>query len=366
MRLVVSGARAKTQGTGWTAAGSPPLQFGKGIGVLQFGAANGGLLCLRLHHLMRETLTPALLALFLTAAPLGAADAPLAAPTPAQSGSETLVPAELKTLVERQRVLLARADQATSPGGVEELRPEFQQLVGDYEQFLKDHPKLAAGYVSYALFLSRPVLGERERATALLLKANELDPNQPLVKNQIGNYLAEDGKPLQAVKYYSAAIRLAPDEPLYYYQLGNLLAAARDDFLASGEWKRPGLDAAMQEAFLQAMTLAPDNPEYALAYGKSFYELEPTDWDAALKFWRTLEAKMKTPLMQQAIHLYEAKVLLKQARPDEARALLATVVDPQLAKDKEALATDPAVPADPPPVAASANITIPALGAPAK
>jgi tetratricopeptide (TPR) repeat protein len=316
---------------------------------------------------MRAKLTHALLALVLAAAPLRGAEPSPAAPPPAVA--VPTVPAELKTLVDRQRALLARADQAPDQAGVEALRPDFQRLIVDYEQFLKDYPEVAAGYVSYALLLSRPVLGERERAAALLLKANEIDPNQPLVKNQLGNYLAEDGKPLQAVNYFLAAIRLAPTEPLYHYQLGTLLAAARDDFIASGEWKRPVLDDAMQEAFHQATTLAPDNVEYALAYGKSFYDLERPDWDGAMKFWRALELRLqamplpKPRLIQQTIHLYEAKVLLKQGRLDEARTLLATVDDSQLETAKQALAAELAAPPAPTP---SANITAPAVGASGK
>jgi tetratricopeptide (TPR) repeat protein len=317
---------------------------------------------------MRESLTPALLALILAcAAPLKGAEPAPTAPPPAVA--EPTVPAELKTLVDRQRALLAQADKAADQAGVEELRPDFQRLVVDYEQFLKDHPDVAAGYVSYALLLSRPVLGERERAAALLLKANQHDPNQPLVKNQLGNYLAEDGKPLQAVNYFLAAIRLAPDEPLYHYQLGTLLAVARDDFIASGEWKRPVLDDAMQEAFHQATTLAPGNVEYALAYGKSFYDLERPDWEEALKYWRALELRIQTlplpkpALIQQTIHLYEAKVLLKQGRLGEARTLLDTVDDLELATARQALAAELAAPPAP---AASANITVPAVGVPAR
>ncbi len=318
---------------------------------------------------MREILTPALLALCLAAAPLRAADPIAASAAPPPAVAEPVVPAELKTLVDRQRALLAQADKAADQAGVEALRPDFQRLIVDYEQFLKDHPDVAAGYVSYALLLSRPVLGERARAAALLLKANQLDPDQPLVKNQLGNYLAEDGKPLQAVNYFLAAIRLAPAEPLYHYQLGTLLAAARDDFLASGEWQRPVLDDAMQEAFHQATTLAPGNVEYALAYGKSFFELEKPDWDGAMNYWRSLESRLqvlslpKPKLIQQTIHLYQAKVLLKQGRLDEARTMLATVDDLQLATARQVLAAElAALPAP----AASANITVPAVGAPVR
>jgi hypothetical protein len=125
----------------------------------------------------------------------------------------------------------------------------------------------------------------------------------------------------------------------------------------------------MQEAFHQATTLAPDNVEYALAYGKSFYDLERPDWDGAMKYWRALELRLqamplpKPRLIQQTIHLYEAKVLLKQGRLDEARTLLATVDDPQLEAAKQALAAELAAP---PAAAASANITAPAVATPAR
>ena len=68
------------------------------------------------------------------------------------------------------------------------------------------------------------------------MRANQLDSDLPLVKNQLGNYLAEEGRPLEAINYYLAATRLEPKEPLYHFQIGTLLSAARDDFLKSGEW----------------------------------------------------------------------------------------------------------------------------------
>src|SRR5208282_5215792 len=119
-----------------------------------------------------------------------------------------------------------------------------------YESLLRDNPDFAAGYASYGYMLWR--VGARKEAVAILLKANQLDPDIPLVKNELGNYLAEEGKPMEALNYYLAAIKLEPGEPLYHYQLGTLLYEARDDFMKSGEWTRASIDKAMFEAFRKA------------------------------------------------------------------------------------------------------------------
>jgi len=244
---------------------------------------------------------------------------------------------QLKVLVDRQRTLLAEAAKKNSQAEMEDLRGQFQQLVFSYDDYLKKYPDVAAGYVSYALLLNQPLIDERKRSAVLLLKANRLDPNLPIVKNQLGNYLAEDGKPLDALNYYLAAVKLAPEEPLYHYQIGSLLTEARDDFLKNGSWTRATLDHSMQEAFEQATALAPGNVAYAYRYGESFYDLERPEWAAALVFWRALEAKVSSPVEKETIRLHQANVLIKQAKFDEAREALATVNEAALQKQKQAL-----------------------------
>jgi tetratricopeptide (TPR) repeat protein len=217
------------------------------------------------------------------------------------------------------------------------LRAEFQELVFSYEDYLKKYPDVAAGYVSYALLLEQPVLDERKRAAALFLKANKLDANLPIVKNQLGNYLAEEGKPLDALNYYLAAVQLAPEEPLYHYQVGSLLTEAREDFLKSGAWTRATLDQSMQDAFEQASALAPGNAAYAYRYGESFYDLERPEWSAALAFWREFETKVTAPVEKETIRLHQANVLIHQGKSVEARIVLATVTEPTLQAQKQKL-----------------------------
>ena len=244
---------------------------------------------------------------------------------------------ELKVLVERQQTLLARSARAEVAEDVEDLRPQLQQLVFDYEGYLRDYPKVAAGYVSYALLLGNPLLDERKRAAALLLKANELNPDLAIVKNQLGKYLAEDGRPLDALNYFLAAVQLEPKEPLYHFQIGLLLNAGREDFLKSGEWTPAQIETAMRDAFRQATQLAPDNIVYAYRWAESYYDLEHPEWPEALEVWRELEARVSTPVERETMRLHQANVLIAQRKWEEARARLDTVQEPVLQNQKAKL-----------------------------
>lgn len=244
----------------------------------------------------------------------------------------------LKQLVERERQLFADAEKAGPDLDVENLHSQVQQLCNDYDALLRRHPDFVPAYVTYALLLGK--VDMRKESTVLLLRANQLDKSLPIVKNQLGNYLAEEGRPLEAVNYYLAAIDLEPKEPLYHYQLGTLLTEARDDFLKSGNWTRSSLDQTMHEAFAQAMALAPDDWRYAYRYGLSFYDLELAEWEAALQFWKDFEKKLAPGVEQETCRLHQAKVLVAQRHFDDARAVLKTVNEPVLSSQKEKVETE--------------------------
>jgi len=265
---------------------------------------------------------------------------------PARAGapavSETMAEHRLKGIAEHQRVLFADAvaqgrdmENAVFKTGVE-------QLTNEYESLLHDNPEFAAGYASYGYMLWK--VGMRKQAFAILTKANQFDPDIPLVKNELGNYLAEEGNTLEAVAYFLSAIKLEPGEPLYHYQLGTLLYEARDDFLRSGEWTRASLDHSMQEAFRRAAELAPARIEFGYRYAESFRDMRDPDWAAGLKAWEGLEAHAQSEIERQVMRLQEANVLLNMGKADRAREVLATVTDPALEAQKQKLVSQ--LPAD--------------------
>lgn len=241
----------------------------------------------------------------------------------------------LKELVTRQNALFAEANKNDPNFDQENFRSQLQQICNAYDVLLRDHPKMATVYVAYGLLLNK--VDMRKEAASMFVQANLIDKNIPLVKNQIGNYLAEEGKPLEAVSYYLSAIQLAPKEPLYHYQLGTLLTEARQDFLISGEWTREGVDKAMHEAFRQAMELSPGSLPHAYRYGESFYDLERPDWDEALEFWRSLELKAAAGVEKETIRLHEANVLIEQKKFDQARDLIVSVTEKALEGQKQKL-----------------------------
>lgn len=248
----------------------------------------------------------------------------------------------LAQLLERQKELLADATKENPNFDQNNFQMQMEQICRGYEELLRANPKMAKGYAAYGYLLSK--LDQRKQSIGMLLKANQLDPDQPLVKNQIGNYLAEDGKPLDALPYFMSAIKLAPKEPLYHYQLGTLLAEARDDFLKSGEWKKDAIDHAIHEAFRQAAELAPDRIEFTYRYAESFYDLETPDWEGALKAWRALEAKAPTTIERDTMRLHIANCLYRYGEVEHAREVLATVQSPELEKQKGKLLAELAKP----------------------
>ncbi|MCC5024910.1 MAG: hypothetical protein J6386_19900 [Candidatus Synoicihabitans palmerolidicus] len=237
---------------------------------------------------------------------------------------------EVEALLTLQRELLGRAEVAEFKEEVDGLRPRLQSLVFDFKRYLRTNPKNPDGFIAYSLLLGNPLLDERERAKALLLKANSLDGNRAIVKNQLGKYLAEEGRPLEALNYFLSAVQLEPNEPLYHLQVGLLLGAARDDFLRSGEWTVAQIDEGMLHAFSEAVRLAPDSLPYAYRYAESFYDLQTPPWDEALEKWQALEARVNSEAEKQMMRLHQANVRLFQGELETAAELLTEDVDPVL------------------------------------
>ncbi len=259
----------------------------------------------------------------------------LIAAVPRAAEAENLAERNLRRIIDRQKEVFADAAKQGDNLDASSLKRRLQEISHDYEVLLRDNPRYAAAYAAYGLLLSK--VDMRKEAAAMLLKANELDPDIAIVKNQIGNLLAEDGKPLQAAPYFIAAIKLEPNEPVYHYQLGTLLVEARDEFLKNGQWTRATLDAAVLEAFRKASELAPDRFEFAYRHAESYYDLEKPDWGAALKLWSALEEKAPTDIERQTMRLHAANILIKTDRAGLARILLETVTEPGLQGQKDRL-----------------------------
>ncbi len=268
------------------------------------------------------------------AAPSEASEARPRGPDP--RGTPEAVKA-LREIVARQKTLLAAAKAKTDATEVEDLRPRLQGVVDDYERLLTHHPHFAAGWAAYGLLLCDPLVEDRKAALPLLLRANGLDGEIPVVKNQIGVLLAEQGRAIDAFNYFLAAADLAPAEPLYHFQIGLLLSEARADFLKSKAWKAADLDKSILAAFTRAVALAPERTDIAYRAAEAYYDLSEARWEEAYRVWTALEERLSGRLETQTVRLHRARVLWKQGLAGDARELAATVDAPELAGQKAKL-----------------------------
>lgn len=264
---------------------------------------------------------------------------PQATVTPASGEAREVSPAQrqLQGLILRQQKLFGEAAKRVDDPNYDQdtLRQKVQELVFDYEGYLRDYPDVAAGYASYGMLLSK--MDMRRQAMNMFLKANKLDADLPLVKNQIGNYLAEEGRVIEAANYFTAAIRLSPEEPLYHYQLGMLLTEGAEDFVKSGQWTADAVNKMMFEAFKKAAELAPNRIEFSYRFCEAYYDLASPLWDEALEAWANLESRVGSDLERETCRLHRANILLKQERIVEARKLLASISASELSSQKEKL-----------------------------
>lgn len=301
-----------------------------------------GMICLR--SLRRPALASLALLACLPSA-IGATDAsPAAAGASAVAGipggGSPEAVAALREIVARQKTLLAEAKGKADAVELEDLRPRLQRVLDDYERLLSRHPDFAAAWAAYGFFLCDPLVEDRKAALSLLLKANGLDGELPMVKNQIGVILAEQGRPLDAFNYFLAAADLAPTEPLYHFQIGLVLAEGRADFLKSKAWKAADLDKSMLSAFSRAVVLAPDRTDFAYRAAEAYYDLAEPRWEEAYRAWTALEERLSGRLETQTVRLHRARVLWKQGLAGDARELLASVDAPELAGQKNRLAAE--------------------------
>ena len=75
----------------------------------------------------------------------------------------------------------------------------------------------------------------------------------------------------------------------------------------------------------------------AYRHAKAFYDLTTPRWAEALPVWEKVEELATTEPQRQLVRMQRANVLLKLARPVEAKLLLDSVTNPEFATEKQTL-----------------------------
>ena len=214
----------------------------------------------------------------------------------------------------------------------EDLDRRINELLQSYRTYLLDQPHDVSAYILYGKLLRR--VSENEQAFYAFLKADELDPKIAVVKQQIGNYLAEEEKGKAALSFYLQAVELGPDVPVYHFSLGQLIYDFRNEFISSGIFTRDALEREMLKAFAKAAELAPNNFNYQMRLGEAYYDLASPDWKSALIHWNKLHGDATTLLRKEILDLHRARTLGKLGRTNEAETLLINVRNAALQDSK--------------------------------
>lgn len=249
----------------------------------------------------------------------------------------TVAAQRLGQIVEREQLFLKNSSSINKPLSEQELTRRAQQILSAYESYLEDNPREVNGLILYGKFLRR--MGQPRHATGLFLEADKIDPRLAVVKQNIANYLVEEGRLADALPFLLKAVELEPKEPVYHHQLGTFLFLFKEDLLSLGIASVQTNDRSMHEAFRSASKLAPDNFEYKLRYAQSFFDISDPDWDKVLGVWQDLrnQARDHPVSEREYLALGEARALTRLGRGKEAVTILKTITSPSLRATRESL-----------------------------
>lgn len=216
-----------------------------------------------------------------------------------------------------------------------DLERQINALILAYSHYLSAHPDDLSALILYGKLLRRA--GHHDQAFKVFLKADALDPQIAVVKQQIGNHLAETGNAKAALTFYLNAIELDPEVSIYHFAVGEILHNFRDQLLQDQLFSRAALDREMLNAFQAAVRLDPDNFDAQMRLGEAYYDLVEAEWGAALRHWQALRRATsdEASLRCQILDLHIMRVLGKLGRSAEARTLGATILHPVLQHSKQ-------------------------------
>lgn len=242
--------------------------------------------------------------------------------------AETMADLRLERIYNKQQEVVGKL--AANPEKYSDSEKErlLNNVLSQYQEFVYENPNYVYGYILYGKLLRQ--VGEREAANIAFVRANSLDPQIAVVKQQIGNYLVEEGDPVEAAAYFASAIDLDPTNALYRYQLGETLYIYRSELVELEGIPPEVYEEQMLEAFGDASRLAPDNRQFLMRYTEAFFDVSNPDWEMALANWNNLENSATDPVEVDIIRLQKARVLLAMDRDDEALAIARRVTRPSL------------------------------------
>lgn len=247
------------------------------------------------------------------------------------SAQETAADRELMSILEMQAALM---DASEEGAGEETLLLRSQRIAERYEGFLRRNPDNLEGWILCGRFLRS--VGADARALAAFRKARSLAPDLAVVHELMGLTLADLGEIEAAMALLLRAVELDPEEPVYREDLGRLLRRHGARLEKEGALEEGRSPVLAVEAFEEAFRLSP-NFQKGWQWAESFADVPEPDWPGAAEAWRETMVLADSLAEREAVRLQLARALVEAGEVEEARDHLDPVETPSLQNSRKQL-----------------------------
>lgn len=142
-------------------------------------------------------------------------------------------------------------------------------------------------------------------------RADKLNPNIAVVKQQLANFEMESKNFASAYDYILKACELEPQTALYHYQLGDLIYFSGTIIAKKRLISKEYLERQMLEAFRKAASLNKANDKFLTRYAQTFYDISNPNWTEAMEAWREVLKNSKDPLARENALLNMTQVAME-------------------------------------------------------
>ena len=248
---------------------------------------------------------------------------------------KSLAETRMERIIAKQQRLFKDLESKLATASSFDQQQRINEVDTAYRAFILDNPDYIYGFILYGKFLR--TIGDFETANIIFVKANELAGDYAVIKQQIGNYLAEEAEYGLALAYLFSAVELEPNTALYHFQVGELLHTYRYQFIESEKLDAEVLARQQLTAFENAARLEPHNRIFQMRYAEAFFDAQDPYWPDALSQWQRLEKNAEDETEREIIQLQKARVYIELDEYDNAQACLAQITRTALQNSKELL-----------------------------
>ena len=257
------------------------------------------------------------------------------------SSEEALIAAEYRELLELDDLALKEIDDwiresnATNDGvddtSLISLPARIEQRLKPvrvaYDAFIQKHPKHVGVRLAYASFLTDQ--GDELLAAPHLIKATELNPENPAAWNNLGNHYGHLGPVVKAFECYEKAIKLNPNAAVYFHNYGTTVYLFRKDAMKYFDISETDVFDKALKLYRKALEQEPRNFDLAEDIAQTYYGIRnkavPPRMarpDEALKAWAYALKIAPGEHERQGVYIHQARIHLQIDQVAEARLAL--------------------------------------------